>query len=43
VLNKAKSIAKDKGLELIPHKKGGKISNTNRYWNDPNPYTIRKK
>jgi hypothetical protein len=38
----AKQIAKNQGLELIPHNRDGKISNPNSYGKDPCPPKDKK-
>ncbi len=42
VLERARQIARNEGLELIPHNQDGKISNPNSYGNDPNPPKDKK-
>jgi len=42
-MEKSREIAKNQGLELIPHKQDGKISNPNSYGKDPNPPKDKKK
>lgn len=37
VMKRARTIARNQGLELIPHKRDGKISNPDSYGNDPMP------
>ena len=37
-----RELAKKRGVELIPHKKTGEITNPNSYGNDPYPPRDRK-